>query len=40
MHDFKFKNNELYCEDVKVADIAKSWDSFYLYSEKYYCQSL
>ncbi len=33
MHDFKFKNNELYCENVKVADIAKAVGTpFYLYS--------
>ena len=33
MHDFKFKNNELYCENVKVADVAKAvWTPFYLYS--------
>ena len=34
MHDFKFKHNELYCEDVQVADIAKKVATpFYLYSE-------
>lgn len=33
MHDFKFKNNELYCEDVRVADVAKKVGTpFYLYS--------
>ncbi|MCC6759362.1 MAG: diaminopimelate decarboxylase [Candidatus Omnitrophica bacterium] len=33
MHDFKFKKNELYCEDVKVADVAKAVGTpFYLYS--------
>ncbi len=33
MHDFKFKNGELYCEDVKVADVAKEVGTpFYLYS--------
>lgn len=33
MHDFKFKNNELYCEDVKVTHIAKEVGTpFYLYS--------
>ncbi len=33
MHDFKFKNNELYCENVKVAAIAKAVGTpFYLYS--------
>ena len=33
MHDFKFKNNELYCENVKVKDIAaKIPTPFYLYS--------
>ena len=35
MHDFHFKNNELYCEDIKVADIARSVGTpFYLYSYK------
>lgn len=33
MHDFKFRNGELYCEDVKVATIAKKVGTpFYLYS--------
>ncbi len=33
MHDFKFKNGELYCEDVKVKDVAaKVGTPFYLYS--------
>lgn len=33
MHDFKFKNDELYCEDVKVSAIAKKVGTpFYLYS--------
>lgn len=33
MHDFKFKNNELYCENVKVSTIAKQIETpFYLYS--------
>lgn len=33
MHDFQFKNNELYCESVKVASVAKSVGTpFYLYS--------
>ncbi len=33
MHDFKFKNKELYCEDVKVSAIAKKVGTpFYLYS--------
>lgn len=33
MHDFKFKNSELYCENVKVADVAKAVGTpFYLYS--------
>ena len=33
MHDFKYKNNELYCEQVKIADIAdKVSTPFYLYS--------
>ncbi len=35
MHDFHFKKGELYCEDVKVADVAKSVGTpFYLYSYK------
>jgi len=33
MHDFKFRNGELYCEDVKVRTIAaKVGTPFYLYS--------
>jgi diaminopimelate decarboxylase len=33
MHDFKFRNKELYCENVKVAAIAKVVGTpFYLYS--------
>jgi len=33
MHDFKFKNNELYCESIKVSTIAKKAGTpFYLYS--------
>jgi len=33
MHEFKFKNNELYCENIKVNDIAKRVQTpFYLYS--------
>ncbi|MBN1870529.1 MAG: diaminopimelate decarboxylase [Candidatus Omnitrophica bacterium] len=33
MHDFKFKNGELYCESVKVSTIAKKAGTpFYLYS--------
>lgn len=35
MHDFKFKNRELYCESVKVSTVAKSVGTpFYLYSHK------
>ena len=35
MHEFTFKDNELYCEDLKVADIAKKIPTpFYLYSYK------
>ncbi len=35
MHEFTFKNNELYCENIKVSDIAKSVSTpFYLYSYK------
>ena len=33
MHEFSFKDNEFYCEDIKVADIAKRVGTpFYLYS--------
>ena len=33
MHEFTFKDNELYCEDLKVADIARKIPTpFYLYS--------
>lgn len=33
MHDFKFKNGELYCEDVKVGAVAQEVGTpFYLYS--------
>ncbi|OGX60683.1 MAG: diaminopimelate decarboxylase [Omnitrophica WOR_2 bacterium RIFOXYC2_FULL_45_15] len=33
MHDFKYKNNELYCEQVRIAEIAdKVSTPFYLYS--------
>ncbi len=33
MHDFKFKNNELHCENVKVSAVARSVGTpFYLYS--------
>lgn len=35
MHDFKFKNGELCCEDVKVGDVAKTVGTpFYLYSHQ------
>lgn len=35
MHEFNFKDNELYCESIKVADIAaKIPTPFYLYSYK------
>ena len=35
MHEFTFKNNQLYCETVRVADIAKKVRTpFYLYSYK------
>ncbi len=33
MHDFKFKNNKLYCENVKVEDLAKRFGTpLYIYS--------
>ena len=33
MHEFTFKDNELYCENIKVKDIAKTVSTpFYLYS--------
>lgn len=35
MHDFHFRNRELYCEEVRVADVAKTVGTpFYLYSYK------
>ena len=35
MHEFTFKDNELYCEDIKVSEIAKKVPTpFYLYSYK------
>ncbi len=35
MHDFHFKNKELYCEDIPVTDIAQAVGTpFYLYSHK------
>src|SRR3989338_3959366 len=35
MHDFHFKKGELYCEDARVSDVAKSVGTpFYLYSYK------
>ena len=35
MHEFTFKDNELYCESIKVGDIAKKVRTpFYLYSYK------
>jgi len=35
MHEFQYRHNILYCEDVKVADIAKKVGTpFYLYSHK------
>ena len=35
MHEFTFKDNELYCEDLRVADIARSIPTpFFLYSYK------
>jgi len=33
MHDFKYKNNKLYCEDIKVEDLAKKFGTpLYVYS--------
>ncbi|MDD5130244.1 MAG: diaminopimelate decarboxylase [Candidatus Omnitrophica bacterium] len=33
MHDFKYKNNKFYCEDVKVEDLAKKFGTpLYVYS--------
>lgn len=33
MHDFNYKENTLYCEDVPITDIIKEYDTpFYLYS--------
>jgi diaminopimelate decarboxylase len=35
MHEFKYKHNDLYCEDVRVSAVAKSVGTpFYLYSQK------
>lgn len=35
MHEFNFKNNELYCENIKIKDIARAVPTpFYLYSYK------
>ncbi|MCX5665777.1 MAG: diaminopimelate decarboxylase [Candidatus Omnitrophica bacterium] len=35
MHEFTFKDNELYCEDIKISTIAKKFPTpFYLYSYK------
>jgi len=35
MHEFTFKDNQLYCENIRVADIAKKVPTpFYLYSYK------
>jgi len=35
MHEFAFKDNELYCENLKISDIAKKVPTpFYLYSYK------
>ena len=35
MHEFTFKNNQLYCENIKIVDIAKKVNTpFYLYSYK------
>ena len=35
MHEFTFKDNELYCENIKISDIAKTVSTpFYLYSYK------
>jgi len=35
MHDFKYKNNQLYCEDVKIEDLAKRFATpLYVYSYK------
>jgi len=35
MHDFKFKNNRLYCEKVKVEDIARRYGTpVFVYSKK------
>lgn len=35
MHEFRYKNNELYCENIKISDVAKEVETpFYLYSYK------
>ncbi|MCB9799576.1 MAG: diaminopimelate decarboxylase [Candidatus Omnitrophica bacterium] len=41
MHDFKYINNELYCEKVKVADIIKKVGSpAYIYSHKTFVEHI
>ena len=33
MHDFKYKKNKLYCENIKVEDLAKKFGTpLYVYS--------
>jgi diaminopimelate decarboxylase len=35
MHEFKYKNNQLYCESIKVADLAQNFGTpLYVYSYK------
>ena len=41
MHDFKYKGNELYCENVRVADIVKTTGTpAYIYSHKTFTDHL
>jgi len=41
MHDFKYKNGELYCENVRVSDIAKEVGTpAYIYSHKTFVEHI
>jgi len=41
MHDFKYRNGELYCEGVKVSDIVKAVGSpAYIYSHKTFVEHI
>ena len=35
MHDFKYRQNELYCESVRIGEIARKYGTpLYVYSKK------